>query len=58
MDNKGRLYPESTAELSTKEFEEYLEKIRQWASDPDEGVNCYIPLPNEVKPTGKIFVQE
>ena len=53
----GSEYVESTTELSTVEFEEYLEKIRQWASDPDEGINCYIPLPNEVTTT-KVFVQE
>lgn len=35
----------STALLSTVEFEEYVEKIRQWAS---EELSCVIPLPNEV----------
>ena len=35
----------STTKLTTVEMEEYLSKIRQWAS---EFLNCYIPLPNEV----------
>lgn len=58
MDQKGRLYPESTTELSTVEYEEYLENIRRWASDPDdtESPHCYIPLPNEAH-TEKVFVQ-
>ena len=34
----------STTELSTKEMEEYLSKIRQWASE--EGI--FLPLPNEI----------
>jgi hypothetical protein len=34
----------STTKLSTVEFEDYLEKIRRWASKEH---NCYIPLPNE-----------
>ena len=34
----------STTELSTKEMEEYLSKIRQWASE--QGI--FLPLPNEV----------
>lgn len=34
----------STTRLSTAEFEEYLSKIRQWAS---EEYQIYIPLPNE-----------
>jgi hypothetical protein len=36
---------QSTGELNTVEFEEYLSKIRQWAS---EYLSLYIPLPNEV----------
>lgn len=35
----------STVKLSTKEFEEYLEKIRRWAS---EELSICLPLPNEV----------
>ena len=35
----------STSDLNTVEFEEYLSKIRQWAS---EYLSLYIPLPNEV----------
>lgn len=33
----------STARLNTKEFEDYLEKIRAWAA----GFGVVIPLPNE-----------
>lgn len=36
----------STTELSTVEFEEYLEKCRQWAVI---ALDIYIPLPNEVE---------
>lgn len=35
----------STTSLTTVEFEEYLEKIRQWAA---QELSCIIPLPNEV----------
>lgn len=34
----------STADLTTKEFEDYLSQIRQWASID---LGCYIPNPNE-----------
>lgn len=37
--------PQSTASLSTVEFEDYLSKIRTWASLEHQ---IYIPLPNEV----------
>jgi hypothetical protein len=37
--------PLSTADLSTLEFEQFLEKVRRWAS---EFFSLYIPLPNEV----------
>lgn len=36
----------STASLSTKEFEDYMDQIRGWAQVE---LNCYIPLPNEVE---------
>lgn len=36
----------STTGLTTKEFEEYLEKIRIWAA---QELSCIIPLPNEVE---------
>jgi hypothetical protein len=36
----------STTKLNTAEFEDYLEKIRRWASK-EHGI--YIPLPNEVE---------
>jgi hypothetical protein len=39
-------YIKSTTELSTIEFEEYLEKIRRWAMAV---FNYHIPLPNEVE---------
>ena len=35
----------STTELSTTEFEKYLEEIRMWAA---QLLGFYIPLPNEV----------
>lgn len=38
--------PRSTTTLSTKEMEEYLASIRQWAAG--EPLNCSIPEPNEV----------
>jgi len=34
----------STKKLSTKEFEEHLSKIRQWASEQ----GTFLPLPNEI----------
>jgi hypothetical protein len=37
----------STTDLNTKEFEDYLERIRRWASME---LNCFIPQPNEVEP--------
>ena len=36
----------STSSLSTKEFEDYLEKIRIWAA---KDLQVVIPLPNEVE---------
>jgi hypothetical protein len=42
---EGAFYVRSTTSLNTKEMEEYLEKIRTWAS---QELNCSIPLPNEV----------
>lgn len=44
---KGKQYDyvRSTTSLSTKEFEDYLEKIRMWSASELE---CIIPLPNEV----------
>ena len=43
----GHTFVPSTTELNTKEMEEYLAQVRQFASDPDGAINCYIPLPNE-----------
>lgn len=34
----------STAKLRTVDFEDYMARIRQWASD---FLNCFIPTPNE-----------
>jgi len=42
--DKEREYVKSTTELSTAEFEEYLEKTRRWATVE---LSCYIALPNE-----------
>ena len=36
----------STTELTTEEFEDYLEHIRRWAA---QFLELYIPLPNEVE---------
>ena len=38
--------PLSTANLSTSEFEAYLEKVRRWAS---QFLSLYVPLPNEIQ---------
>jgi hypothetical protein len=45
-DKKGMPYIKSTTKLNTIEMEEYLEKIRRFASME---LNCFIPLPNEVE---------
>lgn len=39
-------YTISTTRLSTVEFENYLSKIRTWASAE---LGCYLPLPNETQ---------
>jgi len=39
------IYARSTTTLSTSEFEDYMQKIREWASVK---LNLYIPKPNEV----------
>lgn len=43
-DKNGIVKSKSTTKLTTKEFEEYLEKIRIWAAKE----NIQIPLPNEI----------
>lgn len=43
--SKGRVFTKSTTKLNTLEFEQYLEKCRQWGQ---EEMSCYIPLPNEL----------
>ena len=43
-EKKGEWFVKSTTSLNTKEMEEYLEKVRRFASME---FNCYIPLPNE-----------
>ena len=47
LQDKTRKIPTliSTTSLTTVSFEEYLEKIRQWAA---QELSCSIPLPNEV----------
>lgn len=46
MDNTRKLPTvKSTTSLSTVEFEQYLDNIRQWAAID---LNCVVPLPNEV----------
>lgn len=40
------LVPQSTAKLSTADFEKYCERIRMWASAE---ADIYIPLPNEAE---------
>ena len=47
LQDRSRKIPtlRSTTTLSTMEFEDYLEKIRIWASTE---LSCNIPLPNEV----------
>ncbi len=37
--------PGSTADLSTSEMEDYLQRVRAWGA---EKLSIYIPLPNEV----------
>ncbi len=37
----------TTTALDTTQFEDYLERVRRWAS---MDLNCFIPLPNEVMP--------
>lgn len=43
----GEVVSERSSSLTTTEFEEYMSKIRTFASHPDEGLNTFIPLPNE-----------
>jgi hypothetical protein len=45
-DDFGIVKIRSTTELSTVEFEDYLERIRRWATMK---LNCFIPLPNEYR---------
>lgn len=49
LPHRGQVLPvaESTADLSTLEFEEYLSRVRTWAS---VSLGCFIPLPNEYAP--------
>lgn len=44
LDEEIRVVP-TTTRLKTKEFEDYLQQVRMWASAE---LNCYIPLPNEI----------
>ena len=45
-ENKGEVFVESTAELNTKDMENYLESVRRFAA-MELGVN--VPLPNETE---------
>lgn len=47
----GEVVSERSSSLTTIEFEEYMAKIRTFASQPDEGLKMFIPLPNEA-PSG------
>lgn len=42
---QGIRVPLSTKNLTTVEFEEYLDRVRRWAA---QYLSLYIPLPNEV----------
>lgn len=41
--------PRSSSVLKTNEFEDYLSKVRQWAS---QELGIYVPLPHEAMPEG------
>jgi len=45
QNDSGTPFVKSTTKLTTTEFEEYNEKIRQWASS---FLSLSLPLPNEV----------
>jgi len=45
LDDGRYKYVRSTTSLSTVEWEDYMSKIRMWASSEHE---CYIPKPNQV----------
>lgn len=45
IDNEPIKVPKSTTSLSTKEFTEFLEEIKQWAS---QEMGVYIPDPGEI----------
>jgi hypothetical protein len=46
VDGKEIRIPQSTADLTTVEFKEYIERVTRWAS---EYLSLYIPEPNEVE---------
>ena len=47
--NDGKLITlKSTTKLSTVEFEAYMSSIRQFASEPIDGLDFYIPEPGEI----------
>lgn len=46
LDHRLPPHAKSTTDLNTKEFEEYVDKIRRFA---DVELNYFIPLPNEVE---------
>ena len=45
-ENKGKTFVRSTTTLNTKEMEQYLEKVRRFASME---LKCFCPLPNETE---------
>lgn len=43
--NGATVFVKSTTKLNTVDFEDYLDKCRNWAR---EEMSCYIPMPNEI----------
>lgn len=51
-DNNGKTFVHSTTKLNTFDFEQYLEKCRNWALNE---MSLDIPLPNEI--TEEMYIQ-
>jgi len=45
-EKKGKWFVKSTTELGTKEMEDYLQRVRMFASTE---LHCLVPLPNETE---------
>ncbi len=45
-ENQGKIFVKSTTTLKTKAMEEYLAKVRMFASTE---LSCFIPLPGETE---------